>query len=128
MLREIPHVRQITGGRRRRWFQSDDEDLFVWYRPNGSIFGFQLSCGRHRDERALTWMPKRGFSHNRVDAGERDGLRYARSPMLVADGAFDASAMLRRFLLISTSLPPEIRRFVLDRLAKYPTGIRKRNA
>ena len=125
MLREISRVRQIKWGRRRRWFQSDDEDLFVWYRPNGSIFGFQLCYGRQRDEKALTWMPKRGFSHNRVDAGERGGLEYARSPILVVDGTFDPSAMNRRFLEISTSLPPEVRQFVLGKLTKYPHG--KRN-
>ena len=89
MLRELSHVRQISGGRPRRWFQSHDEDLIVWYAENGSIYGFQFCYGRNRKERALTWTAEQGFSHNKIDAGDRDGMRYAGTPILVADGIFD---------------------------------------
>lgn len=122
MLRELSDVRQIEGGRPRRWFQSGDEDLIVWYAEDGSIYGFQLCYDRQGRERALTWTPG-GFSHNRIDAGERRGFRYKRTPLLVADGRFDASAMTRRFLEISAALPPEIREFVSGKLAEHPRGM-----
>lgn len=122
MLRELSHVRQIKGGHPRRWFQSSDEDLIVWYAGDESIYGFQLCYNRKHDEKALTWIRGRGFSHNRVDAGARLGLKYARAPILVADGRFDVGAMTRRFLEISVSLPVEVREFVLTKLAEHPDG------
>jgi hypothetical protein len=119
MLRELSDVRQIEGGRRRRWFQSDDEDLIVWYAQDDAIDGFQLCYDRHSHERALTWMRGQGFSHNRIDAGEGSALRYKRSPVLTADGRFDADAMIRRFTEISAALPPEVSEFVSGKLAAY---------
>jgi hypothetical protein len=123
MLRELSDVRQIEGSRRRRWFQSSNEDLIVWYAEDDSIYGFQLCYDRHDDERALTWMRGQGFSHNRIDAGEGSALRYKRSPVLVADGRFDAHAMMRRFMEISAALPQEIGEFVSGKLAEYPNDI-----
>jgi len=119
MLRELSDVRQIDGGRQRRWFQSDDEDLIVWYAEGGAIEGFQLCYDRHDHERALTWMRGQGFSHNCIDAGEGSALRYKRSPVLTADGRFDADAMIRRFTEISAALPPEVSEFVSGKLAAY---------
>lgn len=122
VLRELSDVRQIEAGRPRRWFQSSDEDLIVWYAEDGAIYGFQLCYDRRDDERALTWMRERGYSHNRIDAGEHRAFRHKRSPVLVADGRFDAPAMQRRFLEISAGLPPEIREFIAGKLAEYPHG------
>ncbi|HYC44003.1 MAG TPA: hypothetical protein VED01_00835 [Burkholderiales bacterium] len=120
VLRELAHVRQIKGGRRRRWFQSHDEDLIVWYADDGSLYGFQLCYGRNRTERALTWTVERGFSHNKVDAGDRRGIKYARTPILVPDGTFDARAMAQRFAEVSISVPSEVRDFVLSKIRDYP--------
>jgi hypothetical protein len=122
VLRELSDVRQIEGGRPRRWFQSGDEDLIVWYAEDGTIYGFQLCYDRQGHEKALTWMPE-GYSHNRIDAGEGRAFRYKGTPLLVADGRFDDSAMTRRFLEISTALPPEISEFVLGKIADYPRGM-----
>jgi len=119
MLRELSHVRQIRGGRPRRWFQSHDEDLIVWYAEDGSIYGFQFCYQRNRKERALTWTAEQGFSHNKVDAGDREGMNYARTPVRVADGVFDVEAMARRFGDISISVPVEIRQFVLNKVREY---------
>ena len=119
MLRELSGVRQTEGGRRRRWFESGDEDLIVWFADDGSIHGFQLCYERQRVEKALTWLPGSGFTHDRVDAGERRDFRPKGSPMLVADGIFDVAAMTHRFLEISTGVPAEIREFILGKLAEY---------
>ena len=119
MLRELSNVRQTEGARRRRWFESGDEDLIVWYADDGSVHGFQLCYDVQRIEKALTWLPGSGFTHDRVDAGDSRAFRPKGSPMLVADGRFDVAAMTRRFLEISTGLPPEIREFILGKLAEY---------
>lgn len=127
MLRELSGVRQDKGGRLRRWFQSRDEDLIVWCDKDGSMYGFQLCYDRRRHERALTWTRNHGFSHNRVDAGEGRSFRHKGSPLLVADGRFDATAMSRRFLEISTDVPREITEFVCAKLAEYANGIYRAN-
>jgi len=48
MLTESANVRQFKGEPRRRWFQSQTEDLIVWYADDGSILGFQLCYDRKR--------------------------------------------------------------------------------
>jgi hypothetical protein len=119
MLSELSHVRQIEGERRRRWFQSPDADLIVWYEGDGAIYGFQLCYDRRSDERALTWTPEHGFAHNRIDDGEGIGLGYKRTPILVADGMFDAGQLGSRFAGMSALVPHEIVAFVLQKLARY---------
>ena len=121
MLTEYSAVRQVLGERPRRWFHSLEEDLIVWYADDGSLFGFQLCYDTLKSERALTWLPNSGFSHNRVDDGEGPALSYKRTPMLVPDGTFNASAMLSRFLRISESLPPDVIAFVSSKLREYTT-------
>src|SRR5690349_20467568 len=120
MLRELSNVRQIEGRQKRRWFQSSAEDLIVWYDGDGRISGFQLCYDRNRNERAVTWLSGRGYSHDRVDADARRGLKYAQTPILVADGAFDAPAMTSRFLDIAVSVPDDVRQFVVTKLHEYP--------
>jgi len=118
MLTDYAGVRQIPGDRPRRWFQSEDEDLIVWYAEDGSIFGFQLCYDKQKSERALTWLPQSGFSHNRVDDSKGPGLTKG-TPLLVADGVFDVSTMSRRFLQISETLPREVFEFVSGKLGEY---------
>jgi hypothetical protein len=120
ILREISDVSQPEGGRIRRWFQSSDEDLIVWYAADGAIYGFQLCYDRNHHERALTWTSAQGFCHNRIDAGEDRSFRHKGSPVLVADGRFDAAMIMQRFLRISAALPADIKDFVSGKLTEYP--------
>jgi len=119
MFTEHSGIRQVKGQRARRWFHSGDQDLIVWYDPDGSIYGFQLCYDIGRLERALTWTPDEGFSHNRVDDGEEGGLTYKRSPVLVQDGALDIVAVSKRFLDTAEKLPADVRGFVTARLQDY---------
>jgi hypothetical protein len=119
VLAEYANVQQIPGQRRRRWFHSLDEDLIVWYSDDGSLYGFQLCYDKQRSERALTWLPPSGFSHHRVDDGEGPPLTYKRTPILVADGEFDACALAHRFAQVSETLPPEIFEFVSGKLREH---------
>jgi hypothetical protein len=123
MLTEYSGIREISGGRPRRWFYSEDEDLIVWYADDGSIFGFQLCYDKQKSERALTWLPQSGFSHERVDYGGSDsagrglGSRLDKlTPLLVADGVFDIASLSRRFLQISQALPRDVFEFVSGKL------------
>lgn len=116
---EEKRVSQPDGPGRRRWFVDDDFDLIVWLDGGGGVRGFQLCYDRQGTERALTWTGGQGYFHNRIDDGEADPTKN-RSPILVADGHFDADAVTGSFRRSSTSVPGEIRAFVLGKLESYP--------
>ena len=60
----------VRGDYDRRWLSDDLFDLVIWYRPDDTIYGFQLCYGKPSWERALTWMSDRGFSHMLKAAGQ----------------------------------------------------------
>lgn len=119
MLTEHSGIRQVKGQRARRWFNSGDQDLIVWYDPDGSIYGFQLCYDVGRKERALTWTPDEGFSHNLVDDGEEAPLTYKRTAVLVRDGSLDIVAVSKRFLETAAKLPGDVQEFVAGKLQDY---------
>src|SRR5580698_9807360 len=119
MLREIVNVRQIVGEPGRRWFTDARLDLVIW-NDNGEIIGFQLCYDKQQGERAVTWKADSGFRHNAVDAGEDRPGRYKATPILVADGSFDAQAVAADFLEQSGDLDPGSRDFIHMKLLEYP--------
>jgi hypothetical protein len=119
MLREIPNVQQVPGEPPRRWFFSHEQDLLVWFGQDGAPIAFQLAYGKYRNERALRWKAARGFSHDAVDDGESSGV-VKQAAILVADGYFDAPAVLERFVRLSAEVPEEIVNFVCARLREHP--------
>ena len=125
MLTEYKKVSQYDGERHRRWFQSPDEDLIVWYEADGSIYGFQLCYDRQKAEKALTWTRSEGYSHLKVDDGETTPMEFKRTPILVADGAFDGKAVLQKFRLSGKALPKDILEFVGEKISTYPQGHRQ---
>lgn len=121
LLSEVTTVRQIPGERRRRWFCSKELDLIIWLDDSGSPASFQLCYDKGPAERALTWTPDLGFAHTAVDDGETDvGFRYKATPILVADGYFDAEQVLEMFLEASRDLPAELVDFVAGTLRQHP--------
>lgn len=120
MLREIPETRQIAGEPRRRWFFSQEQDLYVWHDDSGEVIAFQLCYDKHRQEHALYWRADSGFAHLRVDCGSETPLRNG-MPLLVADGHFDQNAVAARFLALSPDVPEELRQMILNRLCEYPS-------
>ncbi len=117
MLKEIsPAVQKDRG---RRWFTDDYFDLIVWLGPHAAISGFQLCYDIRDAERALTWTTGKGFSHERVDAGEENPTKN-KTPVLVPDGLFRSREILAHFLERSADIDPRIRSFVSDKLRDYP--------
>jgi hypothetical protein len=121
MLQEIRNTRQAPDEPPRRFFFSHEQDLWVWFGDGGAIVAFQLAYGKYRNERAIRWKAGCGFTHQRVDDGENAGL-VKQSPILVADGVFDAASVLERFLELSAEMPQEIVDFVVARLREHPGG------
>ncbi len=119
-LRELSDTRQVPGEPRRRRFCSPELDLIVWLDDASEPVGFQLCYDKLRGERALTWRAGRGFDHAAVDSGEGMPTQYKGTPILVADGVFDNRRVSDIFSEASANVPPPIRSFVTDRLARYP--------
>ena len=119
MLSEIRNPRQIAAEGFRRWFTDEYFDLIVWYSDNGRLIGFQLCYDKEDRERALTWTLAHGFQHDRIDSGEIPG-HTKMTPIIVADGAFNASPVAERFREASADIDPAIALFVSERLNDYP--------
>ncbi len=120
MLRELRNVRQDPDERYRRWFEDEYFDLIVWY-EGGEIYGFQLCYDTQGRERALTWIRGQGFSHNRIDDGEKT-VGKPMTPILVQDGLFDKALVGEKFRAASAEIDPAIAELVSGVLRRFPDG------
>jgi hypothetical protein len=129
VFREITVAKQAETGPKRRWYQSDYFDLFVFYFRHGEradakadreFVGLQLCYDIRRNQRTLEWKKDAGFSHHRVNKGA-DTLsdHGASASLLEKGGTFDAGAVLNRFMRESEGLPPIVRKLVMEKLAEY---------
>jgi hypothetical protein len=118
MLKEIDAVRQDDPDLRRRWFQDDYFDLFIWQSTESAIVAFQLCYDIPSRERVLSWREASGFSHNRIDSGEATP-RKNMSPILVADGILPVEAVLPKFVRRSRDIDRAVSRFIAGKLREY---------
>jgi hypothetical protein len=120
MLREISSIRQNSKRRKKRWFTDADMDLFIWFNQQAPTH-FQLSYNKRGQEHAITWDIETGFCHNSVDTGEQFlHFKYKMTPILVADGEFDAATVARDFLQASDNIEESLADFIYARLLEYP--------
>jgi hypothetical protein len=120
VLYELKDV-QKKGEAFRRVFEDDLFDLFIWYdHRHKNIIMFQLSYDKTMDERALTWVKSKGFTHLKVDDPSFVGFKY--SPILVKDGVFGKSRIYQEFFNRSSGLEKDLRDFVLNKITEYGVG------
>lgn len=117
MLKEYS-CRQVAGDYPRRFMSDDDFDLYVWFRPDGEFYGFQLCYEKTGRERALTWLSDRGFSHSAVDSGDVVPTQNC-APVLVTDGYMPTETVRKKFLRHSHELDTRIRELVISKLDEY---------
>ena len=117
-LREVTIVEQTDPAVRRRWFENDYFDLFTWQDMAGAVTRFQLCYDVGRNERALLWSRSEGVHHDGVDSGEHSGASN-QTPIFVQDGKFDSGAVVPRFERESSTLPAELRDFILAKAREY---------
>jgi len=113
MLKEVLIVEQNDPTLKRRWFESDYFDLFIWQDPGGAFASFQLCYDVELNERALVWNGAEGFYHDGVDSG---GIQ---APILVSDGKFDSGTVVPRFERESAQIPADVRDFVLVKMREH---------
>ena len=132
MFREINISKQAGDGKtapKRRWYQSDYFDLFLWYlkhddktdsSANREFVAMQLCYDIRRNQRALGWKKETGFHHNKVSKdGDTLSDGGSSAAILVDGGAFDVDRVLKRFLDESKPLPLVVRKFVLSKLVEF---------
>ncbi|MEY2479823.1 MAG: hypothetical protein QOI04_750 [Verrucomicrobiota bacterium] len=108
----------------REWMSDDYFDLIIWHSPDDSVKGFQLCYDKTGEERALTWIAGKGFSHTAVDTGEADPLRN-RAPTLSPNGSFPSTLVLGEFEKRASALPVDVRTLIRKRITEY-AGTKKR--
>lgn len=134
MFREITVSKQANEGPKRRWYQSEYFDLFIFYfrhseradvKADREFVGMQLCYDIRRKQRTLEWKKDGGFTHHRVvKGGDTMADHGASAALLEQGGDFDANIVVDRFMRESSgSLPPIIRQFVLQKLAEYAQQI-----
>jgi hypothetical protein len=118
VLSENRNVKQERAGR-RRWFEDEEIELIVWYRPTGEVDGFQICYGPPGGSggRALTWRQGAGFAHSRIDAGDATPLKNE-TPVLAPDGAVPWAEVAEMFRDRSVTLEAPLRDLVLGKLAE----------
>ena len=130
MFREINVSKQAESGPKRRWYQSDYFDLYVFYIRHSEradkyadreFVGMQLCYDIRHNQRTLEWKKDDGFSHHAVSKGGGDTLsdHGASSALLRKGGIFDSAKVIDRFMQDSSTLPGLVKTFVLKRLAEY---------
>src|SRR5438132_11919716 len=120
MLREVLIVEQNNPSLRRRWFESDYFDLFIWQDAGGAFVRFQLCYDVELNERALVWSDREGFYHDGVDQGDGgpEGGR-GQVPILVRDGKFDSGTVVPRFEREAAQMPADVRDFVIAKMRDH---------
>jgi len=112
---EFKKVRQEPGKGLRLWFEDNLFELVVWYRPDGSLDGFQIHYHCGHEQLALTWRGGHGFAHSLVDNGSRSPLKNL-APILLPNGSIPWPDVLREFDGSSATLEPDLRAFIRQRL------------
>lgn len=111
MLTEIKKVKQLDGEPKRRWFASEQMDLFIWVSESGDILNYQLTYDKPYAEKALLWVANTGFSHACVDDGSETG-KYPKTPLLNSTENFDIAHIMNLFKQHAAALDPEIKQFI----------------
>ncbi len=120
-LIELKGSQQFADDRRRRWFNSTDMDLIVWYDEDDSIVGFELYYDKNIREHVFIWRADRGFAHLAVDDGEQKPvLAFKEAPILIPDGHIDPNHIRDLFEGSREDLPAEVAALVLRKLVQYP--------
>ena len=77
-----------------------------------TITGFQLCYDKPNVQRALSWTVERGYMHNKIESGEKHSIGHKMAPILVADGAFDKTTIVDRFLQSSPDIDQRVVKLV----------------
>jgi len=114
MLKEL--LCRPDGQLRRRYFDDDWLEVFVWLDDTNQIVGFKLCYDRHEGELAVTWRKDEGFELSPVHHGEETSL-YGRSQFPVEiDLPIPFAMLLQEWQARSAQIDPEVAAIIEARL------------
>lgn len=120
MLHEITHLRQSNRALQKRWFNSSEIDLFVWFRQSVPI-RFQLAFNKATVEQMICWDIYQDFHYYTVDTGEDRPNHYKQTPVLVNISCIrNMPDITRQFLAASENIDVGISDFIFARLMECP--------
>ncbi len=124
MLTEITRLRQSNRNLLKRWFSSQDMDLFVWVKSVGiddMPVQFQLSYNKQSSEKVICWNLQNGCHLYQVDTGENCPAHYKETPIFTNTiKRQDLTNIARCFLAASENIDIGIADFIYARLMEYP--------
>jgi hypothetical protein len=119
MLREIGHIKEISGQGARRWFNDEYLDLFVWYDAGGRILGFQLCFDKNtRDERAITFTETGGYSLDQVTT--ETSVCDLGSAVLSRVNGFSGQRLIEQLDARGQLLEPALYDYLMEKLLACP--------
>ena len=75
-------------------------DLIVWFDDDHTnIKGFQFCYRKGKEEKALTWQHKGGYTHTTIDDGETGVGGHKMSPVLIPNGPVSRAQVTQSTLL-----------------------------
>ncbi len=118
MLKEKENVRQNEGEHFRRLFFDDFFDLFVWYKENEKIYGFQLCYNKSHEEKVVTWNEIEGFSHDLVEISE-GADKIKKSSQLRKEEKKLENKMIKEFKERGINLELHLFKFISKKLKEF---------
>ncbi|MBI2993900.1 MAG: hypothetical protein HYY48_06965 [Gammaproteobacteria bacterium] len=120
-MKEVHTAKQPIGEPRRRWFESPQLDLYVWYGGEDEVIQFQICYNKGPGEQALTWSRDGGLSHHAVDDGEGRVFHMKSTPVLSASTEFDSAELRALFEDVARKLEHDLYEFIIHQLARSST-------
>ena len=139
MLREITAVQQDANGFLKRWFTSEEFDLYVWVKRSlkeqnyshttkkniaetdldsidNKFEKFDLFYKKLNDEIAISWHQNSGFRYFKVDNESHSG-KHPKSPIMVETSGVSLPDMLEKFEQELSEIDYRTASFIVEKLA-----------
>lgn len=120
-MREILRVAQKPGQPKKRWFNSIDFDLSLWYDDTGAPIRMEFHYDVQRyTEKSLSWRVNGEYTHGPVENGYGAGRFHASSLVSTGKMPLQQAKLIDQFIAHAGALPEDVRAFVVERIRDYP--------
>lgn len=119
-MREILRIVQREGQPRKRWFNSVNIDLSIWYDTDNKPVRMEMHYDVNTIEKSFSWKKPDIFTHDTVQSGY--GAGRFRASTLVGGGKMpmNKESLAEKFDQGADRLPQDVRDFVHSMIREYP--------
>ena len=130
---DLEAIRLITGWIRSGGpvmylrFADGEFCLYLFYEPDGSLFGFQLVFAQGKTLLMVSWTPVEEYRSAGIhdDSGGSDHWDYGLVPDHDVEEPIDIPRLVSRLKAAAAALEPPARAFVLNKLRRYRQAQRR---